>query len=131
MIHAGGCLCGAIRYESREDPVDSGYCHCKMCQVLSGSSVLPWASFKTEAFVYTKGRPKIYPSSSYGQREFCANCGSQIAFRDIDPPGTVEINMGTLDNPEPVKPKYHIWCDSRIPWFETDDDAPRYPRSRP
>ena len=131
MIHAGGCLCGAVRYEAQEDAVDSGYCHCKMCQILSGSAVLPWASFLIEAFVYTRGMPKVYHSSSYGQREFCAKCGSQIAFRASDPSRTVEINMGTLDDPERIKPKYHIWCDSRIPWFETVDDTPRYPRSRP
>ena len=131
MIHAGGCLCGGARYESREDAVDSGYCHCRMCQILSGSAVLPWASFSIDAFIYNKGEPKIYQSSSYGRREFCANCGSQIAFRATHPSRTIEINVGTLDDPERINPKYHIWCDSRIPWFETDDDAPRYPRSGP
>lgn len=130
MIHAGGCLCGAIRFESRDDPVDCGYCHCKICQNLSGSAVLPWASFLIKKFAYTKGRPKIYRSSSYGQREFCGQCGSQIAFRDIERPRTIEINIGTLDCPESFKPQHHIWCDSSIPWFEINDNLPCYPTSK-
>ena len=100
-----------------------------MCQKLSGAPLLPWASFETEAFAYTKGKPKIYRSSSFGQREFCADCGSQIAFRDIEIGDTVEINVGTLDDPIQAVPRYHIWCDSRLPWFDTKDDLPRHPRS--
>ena len=25
-----------------------------------------------------------------------------------------------------VEPEYHIWNESRIPWFDTVDDLPRY-----
>ena len=131
MNHAGSCLCGAVQYESSTDPVDVGYCHCRMCQNLSGAPVLPWASFAIEHFSYTKGEPKVYRSSSHGQREFCAECGSQIAFRSMDRQSTVEINVGTLRDPTKVAPQYHIWCDSKITWFETDDDLPRHPRSGP
>ena len=131
MIHTGGCLCGSVRYESQGDAVDSAYCHCKTCQLLSGSTVLPFASFLTETFAYVKSEPAIYRSSSFGQREFCASCGSQIAFRDNDHPETIEINVGTLDDPDRAAPRYHIWYDSRVSWFETADDLPRHPTSLP
>jgi hypothetical protein len=131
MHHAGGCLCGTLRFASSVDPIDTGYCHCRMCQKLSGAPVLAWASFAAEQLSYVKGRPKIYRSSAHGQREFCEECGSQIAFRSIDVPGTVEINIGTLDDPANVPPQFHIWCGSRIAWFDTDDDLPRFPESEP
>ncbi len=35
----GGCLCGAVRYESEEPPTDSNYCHCRICQRTSGAPV--------------------------------------------------------------------------------------------
>ena len=130
MKYAGGCLCGALRYGSSAEPVEAGYCHCRMCQKLSGATVLPWISFETGSFSYTEGSPKIYASSEWGQREFCAECGSQIVFRATDNNTTVEINIGTLDDPEIVSPQYHVWCDSQISWFDTTDDLPRYPGSQ-
>ena len=129
MKYAGGCLCGTLRYTSSAEPVEAGYCHCRMCQKLSGATVLPWASFLTSSFDYTKGQPKIYTSSAHGQREFCAECGSQIAFRATDTDDTVEINVGTLDDPEAVNPQYHVWCNSQVSWFDTQDELPRYPES--
>jgi hypothetical protein len=128
MKHTGGCLCAALRYASTSDPIDTGYCHCTLCQKISGAPVLAWASFAEDHFAYVSGKPKVYRSSAHGQREFCADCGSQIAFRSTANRGTVEINLGTLDEPENFPPQYHIWCDSRIDWFDTDDDLPRYPR---
>lgn len=112
-------------------PIDTGYCHCRMCQKLSGAPVLAWASFSLEHFRYTKGEPRIYKSSSYGQREFCANCGSQVAFRNNQRKGTIEINIGTMDEPGQMKPAYHIWCSSQIDWFQTDDTLPRHAESGP
>ncbi len=129
MKYAGGCLCGALRYTSSAKPVEAGYCHCRMCQKLSGATVLPWASFSASSFGYTEGQPKIYTSSAHGQREFCAECGSQIAFRATDTDDTVEINVGTLDDPEAVNPQYHVWCNSQVSWFDTQDELPRYPES--
>ncbi len=129
MKYAGGCLCGALRYTSSAEPVEAGYCHCRMCQKLSGATVLPWASFSTSSFAYTEGRPKIYTSSAHGQREFCAECGSQIAFRATDTDDTVEINVGTLDDPGVATPQYHVWCNSQVSWFDTQDELSRYPES--
>jgi hypothetical protein len=131
MKHAGGCLCGAVRFESSAGSLDSGYCHCTMCQKLSGAPVLAWASFSLEHFDYTNGAPEVYLSSPHGQREFCAACGSQIAFRDRARQGTIEINVGTMDEPERFPPQYHIWCSSKIGWFETHDGLPRYAESGP
>ena len=126
MKYAGGCLCGALRYTSSAEPIEVGYCHCRMCQKLSGATVLPWVSFTTGSFSYTEASPKIYVSSEWGRREFCAECGSQIAFRATDSDNTVEINVGTHDDPEAVTPQYHVWCNSQVSWFDTQDELPRY-----
>jgi hypothetical protein len=32
----GGCLCGAIRYESSEEPYAVAYCHCDSCKKALG-----------------------------------------------------------------------------------------------
>jgi hypothetical protein len=120
----GGCLCGALRYRCNAPPTDVGYCHCRLCQRSSGAPVLVWASIPVDHFSYETGDPAIYRSSSTGQREFCATCGTQIAFRGQGRPAEVDINVGSLDDPSSVKPRRHIWTASRIPWFKTADDLP-------
>ncbi len=125
----GGCLCGALRYRVDAEPLDAGYCHCSLCRRSTGAPVLAWASIPVASFAYTKGRPAIYLSSSWGQREFCASCGAQICYRDqgaAETAATVEINLGCLDAPASSPPRHHIFTGDRIPWFETTDDLPRY-----
>jgi len=121
----GGCLCGQLRYEAR-DPIDAGYCHCRLCQRSSGAPVLAWASFPTARFSFERGEPRSYRSSLAGLREFCASCGTQIAFRGDATPTRIDVNIATLDDPASIEPEYHIWIDSRMPWLHIDDDLPRY-----
>jgi hypothetical protein len=45
----GGGLCGAVRYEASEPPIDSAYCHCKMCQRWKGAPVSAGVGFRTAA----------------------------------------------------------------------------------
>ena len=131
MIYKGGCLCGALAYRAAAAPVDVGYCHCRLCQRSTGAPVAAWASFLVADFAYVEGEPTLFHSSQHGQREFCPVCGTQIAYRDSTNAKTVDVNVGSLQDPSVVSPEYHIWYDSRIPWFDTADDLPRYPESGP
>jgi hypothetical protein len=131
MTYQGGCLCGAIRYASTEAPLDTGYCHCRLCQRSTGAPVLAWASFPVEGFSYTRGAPARYQSSQHGHREFCRECGTQIAYRDSEGARLVDVNIGSLDDPERAPPQCHIWRSSRIRWFDTADDLPRFDASKP
>ena len=108
-------------FRSDVEPVDAGYCHCRICQRSTGAPVLAWASYPVGSFVYTRGAPAVYQSSGHGHREFCHDCGTQIAYRDSENAKTVEVNVGSLDDCGKVLPRYHIWCGSRIPWFDTAD----------
>jgi hypothetical protein len=124
--HEGGCLCGALRYRCTAAPSDTGYCHCRLCQRSTGAPVLAWASYPVEAFDYTKGAPALYQSSPHGHREFCANCGTQIAYRESQGAVSVDVNVGSLDDPAAVPPRRHIFTASRIAWFDTRDALPRH-----
>ena len=124
QLHRGGCLCGAVRFEARGEPIDVAYCHCRMCQRSSGAPAQTFALFDAEDFVYLSGEPNAYRSSTGGRREFCPVCGSQLAFCDAD---GVSLNTGCLDNPEALPPRRHIWTESQVRWFETWDDLPRLP----
>jgi hypothetical protein len=124
-LFVGGCLCGQLRYEA-SDLIDAGYCHCRLCQRSSGAPVLAWATLVNASFAYTAGQAAVHASSETGSREFCAQCGTQIAFRDTRSPDRVDVNIASFDEPAQVEPQYHIWVESKIPWFEIEDDLQRY-----
>jgi hypothetical protein len=130
MNFVGGCCCGALRYECSSPPSECGYCHCRLCQRTSAAPALVFATFAVEDFRYISGSPSIYRSSSHGHREFCSSCGTQIAYRDSHGARTVDVNVGSLDDPGGVSPEFHIWCESRIEWFDTKVELPHYQRSR-
>jgi hypothetical protein len=127
----GGCLCGAVRYRIGAEPDDAGYCHCRMCQRASAAPVVPWLTVAREALVWTKGDPAVYRSSAKAERLFCRKCGTPLVFREIAEPGSLDVTLASLDDPAAVRPDHHGWTSSRIPWFETADDLPRYPEGDP
>jgi hypothetical protein len=126
----GGCLCGAVRYRA-EALRGAGYCHCRMCQKASGAPVVAWSGAPVESFAWTKGKPKEYHSSPKASRLFCAKCGTQLGFRLNEGAKEMELNLATLDHPEALSPRYHIYTSTQMPWLHIGDDLPRYPEDRP
>lgn len=124
----GGCLCGAVRYRVCGPVEESGYCHCRACQRQSGSPVMAWFALARDGFAYVKGQPKTYRASDHAGREFCSDCGTYLVFREDDEKQTLGVNTATLDDPMLSPPSFHIYCESRIGWFDTKDDFPRHER---
>jgi len=121
----GGCHCGTLRYRA-DDIVDTGYCHCRICQHTAGAPVLAWATIPAASYRLERGTPTVYKSSARGERHFCGRCGTQILFKYQGESKTVDINIASFDDPAAVAPEYHIWTQSRIPWFDTKDTLRRF-----
>lgn len=128
---AGGCQCGALRYAVERPWIDAGYCHCRICQRAHGAPVVAWLTAAQVAFRYVQGTPAVHASSKDGRREFCARCGSQLVFRSENDATRIDIAVATLDVPAEVVPEYHIWRESRLPWFDTQDTLPRHADAGP
>ena len=124
--YEGGCYCGALRYRIAEKPTESGYCHCKICQRTSSAPVLAWFGMPIESFALIAGEPRVYKTSEQGERLFCGICGTQLLYRDSEGPQEVYVNTASLDDPDIAPPQKHIFTASRISWFDTADNLPRY-----
>jgi hypothetical protein len=129
----GGCLCGTVRYELKSAPFDCGWCHCRTCQLSSGTPAQAFASVKRGDWIATAGADSIraVQSSSFGQRYFCGNCGTPLYVTVDHQPETLDFSVVTLDDPDAVPPEYHIFWSSKIGWFNLDDDLLRHDRFRP
>jgi hypothetical protein len=128
----GGCLCGNVRYESKEPPTQGYYCHCTICQRNYGGLFSVTVRFPRAAFCFTKGELKFYRASTFAKRGFCADCGSPVAFF-ADGVADVWIKVGSLDHPGdwPMAKdaswgqSAHWHTDTKIPWYEISDGLPQ------
>ena len=59
-IHEGGCLCGGVRYRTKGDPKRVGVCHCRYCQLRTGSALGISVYFDAEAVEVLQGALKPY-----------------------------------------------------------------------
>jgi len=111
-VRTGGCLCGAVRYSVRGDPVHVGRCHCKDCRKESGSAFTVYGQWPLDAFEVSG------EISSYDGRGFCALCGSRL-LNPADPgDALIEIRLGSLDEaPFELKPEAEIWIRRRESWL--------------
>jgi hypothetical protein len=128
----GGCMCGAVRYRLLSKPFDAGWCHCRTCQLNSGSPAMAFATVPVGDFLFEQGTELVgtVASSDTGERRFCSRCGTPFLMQETDQPGTVDFSLATLDKPQAVVPAFHIFYESRIAWAEAGDDKPRHARSR-
>ena len=123
----GGCLCKAVRFRALGPVIAAAICHCLMCRRASGAPVVAFAAVARANFAWMAGVPASYRSSAHGNRSFCADCGSQLAFDSSQRPDWIEFNLGALDRPEALVPTYHVWCQSQLAWFQPGDSLPKLP----
>ncbi|AMA47655.1 GFA family protein [Pseudomonas monteilii] len=120
----GGCHCGGLRYQVEGDLSDVAHCHCSICRRTSGAPVVTWLTVPRSGFRWLAGEPGRYTAPSSCVRCFCSACGAQVALLTQRSPDTVDVTVGTLDRPEQVRPRGHIWVDSRLSWLHLDEHLP-------
>jgi hypothetical protein len=118
----GACLCGAVRYRVEGRPRSSSICHCPTCRRASGAPSVAWFVVRLERFRLLRGELTTFASSAQVTRQFCASCGSQIAYRHTDSPELIELTTATLDDPEAFPPTREIWLSHRLSWEATDPE---------
>ena len=122
----GGCLCGMVRYEIADLPERVAHCHCSMCRRASGAAMVTWATIPEDSLRIAKGEPRWFQSSDHGKRAFCANCGTPMFFTSTRDKNWIDVTVGSMDRPERLRPKRHVYEPDRISWMHMDVGLPRH-----
>lgn len=127
--HAGGCLCGAVRFRLSGEPYRVGICHCLDCRKHHGALFHASAIFPETAMALSG------ETRQFCGRHFCPRCGSSVFARSGD---EVEISLGALDAPDQFTPTYELWTIRREAWLPAfphmhghEGDRPGSSRSEP
>jgi hypothetical protein len=114
----GGCQCGAVRYALTKMPERPCICYCRMCQKSVGNIFGTFAGVETEYFELTRGKLAWWQSSHTGKRAFCSNCGTPLAWGSAEGEDWISITIGSLDEPERVKPVIAYDLEAKVPWTD-------------
>ncbi len=124
--HEGGCFCGAVRYRV-DGPINSvGHCHCNSCRRSAGAAFVTWFTVERERLAWTAGVPRQYASSPGVTREFCAACGTELAYSNEQAARTIDITIGSLDCAAGHPADRHIWTADKLEWLHLDEHLPAY-----
>jgi hypothetical protein len=117
-VRTGGCLCGAVRYSVRGEPVHVRRCHCANCRKESGSAFTVYAVWPADAFELTG------EVVSYDGRGFCRRCGSRLIDTSDEDKALIEIRLGSLDDaPFELRPHDEVWVKRRESWIPPVEGA--------
>lgn len=124
MKVTGSCFCGDIRFEGEVNENAIGVCHCRDCQIFSGSAFRLSCGADPTLFKFTQGTPSYFDKSTDSGRvrrmAFCGRCGTHLASlpaseRDY---GYVSIRIACTDQFDQITPRVEVFCKSRVKWME-------------
>ena len=126
-IRAGGCQCGALRYELNAEPVTLYACHCSACQKQSSSAFGMSLRVPRSGFAVTRGATKEWRRRADSGREviclFCGDCGSRLFHCPSHESAFLNIKPGTLDDTSWLRPVAHAWTGSAQGWVALGGDT--------
>lgn len=128
-LFRGGCLCGAVRYETTAEPVNQRICHCRICQKAIGAAFNARVLMRITDVVIS-GPIRTFHSSERLERGFCQHCGSTVFSRRTSA-GIMGLTVGSLDDPTLFAPDMHFWTSSKQPWLQIADGLSQHPEGPP
>jgi hypothetical protein len=122
-MFTGGCLCGAVRYESAGEALFSLVCHCRDCQRASGSGGVPVLGVPKASFAFSgpvKQSRAVGSSGRASVRNFCSECGALLFGTPESAPELVTIYVGSLDDPSAFAPSEALFTSQRPEWAKLE-----------
>jgi len=125
-VIGGGCLCGAVRYETAAEPVFVCKCYCTTCRRESGAGHLTIVVVPAEGFALT-GVTKTLTLKRENDappipRTFCVECGTTVYSQSS--PKHVNIRAGTIDGIFPLNVQVSEWASHAQPWDQPPAGIP-------
>lgn len=129
LPYDGGCTCRFVRYRMNSKPLFVHCCHCRWCQRETGASFALNALIEADRVVLLQGQvDAIDTPSNSGKGQTISRCPSCHVAVWSNYAGAGDavrfIRVGTLDEPERLRPDIHIYTASKQPWVVLPPDIP-------
>ena len=125
----GACTCRRVRYRVETAPLFVHCCHCRWCQRESGASFALNAMIEADRVTEIGEPPELVdtPSESGSGQIIarCAKCKVAVWSNYAGAGPLVKfVRVGTLNNPDLLRPDIHIFTASKQPWVVLPEGTP-------
>lgn len=131
-LYAGGCACGALRYETRGEPIFQNHCHCHDCQKRSGTGHGSYLTFPDRTGMTITGEAKTWGVTADNGDEkrhaFCPTCGAPVYLTFPARPHLIAIHATSLDDPSQFTPQAITYAIRALAWDTVDPSLQAYAR---
>ena len=116
----GQCLCGAVTV-SGDVGTDIQACHCGQCQTWTGGG--PYLCVRVSG-IEVEGADSVaaYHASAWGERAFCAKCGTTIYWA-MQGHAPHSVAVGLFDDQSDMRVTEEIFVDYRPSWLPPFEGA--------
>lgn len=128
----GGCDCRHVRYCMQTPPLFVHCCHCRWCQRETGASFALNALIESDRVVQLEAAAEaVHTPSASGRGQDIVRCPKcRIALWSHYAgfgPAISFVRVGTLDEPDHLRPDIHIHTTSKQPWVVLPATTPAVP----
>ena len=130
----GGCLCGAVRYQTNADPITTRLCWCRFCQFIAAGNAAVSVCFPSSGMSIsgeTRDYVSVADSGNRMHRRFCPSCGTHLFSEAESRPQLIFVRAGSLDDREIARPEAVIWVSEAPSWACMDAALPSWPGQPP
>ncbi len=124
----GRCTCGKVKYQLTNKPLIVHCCHCTWCQRETGASFALNAFIETQYVKLLEGQTETIntPTSSTGGQKIvrCNTCKIALWSHYSGAGDVISlVRIGTLENPNSLRPDIHIYTSTKQDWVKLSDDV--------
>ena len=116
----GHCLCGNVTIEL-EDINTFEACHCGMCRRWSSGALMAVHSL-SKPNIQGEDSMTVYPSSSWAERAFCSQCGTNLYYHQLKSE-TYVLSLGLFQDHPDFTFESQIFIDKKPDYYEFANDT--------
>lgn len=122
--YEGGCECGAVRYRMTDEPIFVNCCHCRQCQIMTGSAFALNAMIEADRLQMQSGENGVFTENGVTR---CADCHTLLWAEHPRFSNAIKfLRAGTLDQAERITPDAHFFIRSMHPWVAIPTAVPAF-----
>ena len=125
----GSCLCGAVRLDATLRERETHACHCETCRRWTGAAMVGVSVKPEDLRIEGAENIRTYRSSDWAERAWCDRCGTTLYYHLTIEPGSYELALGLLDDPDGLPLAREIYIDRKPDGYAFAGDHPRWTKA--